>query len=282
MNTKEIHDVIILGIKDYFAKNKFGRAVIGLSGGLDSSVAACLTVRALGSGNVTGLLMPNVGVTSMRSIKDAKALAKKLKISNFLFPINAALEGLKNNNAFSDDQTLVSSKARQIAVANLAARARMVALYYHANLSYALVIGTSDKSEIALGYTTKYGDSAADILVIGDLWKSEVLELGRYLKIPDPILKKMPSAELIFGQDAKKELGADYLVLDNVLKMRIEDGKSFDDILKRGFDKKIVQSVFERIRLNEHKRRYAMIIRLSEKSFHGSEWRMPVTNNFRG
>ena len=158
----------------------------------------------------------------------------------------------------------------------------MMLLYYIANMENALVIGTSDKSEIALGYTTKYGDNAADILVIGDLWKTEVIEMGKFLKIPASILNKKPSAELILGQTAEKELGAPYKVLDGILKMYIEQDLSVDKIISKGFNKKIVKNVVGRIRTNEHKRRSAMLIRVSERSFHGMEWRMPITNRFKG
>ena len=158
----------------------------------------------------------------------------------------------------------------------------MMLLYYFANLSNALVIGTSDKSEIALGYTTKYGDNAADILVIGDLWKTEVIEIGKFLKLPSSILKKKPSAELIIGQTAEKELGSSYQVLDKILKMYIEEDLSLHEIVKKGFSEKIVKNVADRVRLNEHKRRSPILIRISERSFHGMEWRMPITNRFKG
>ncbi len=274
MNTKEVFNALILGIKDYFRKNNFQKAVIGLSGGIDSSVAACLVVKALGNRNVTALLMPDLSVTSQQSIEDAKKLIKKLKINHYVLPINSFLQNFENINK------QLKLKKDIFAIANAKARTRMMILYYFANLKNALVIGTSDKSEIALGYTTKYGDSAADILVIGDLWKTEVVEIGRFLGIPFSILKKKPSAELIIGQTAEKELGASYEVLDNILKMYIEEDLSMQEIINKGFDKKIVNNVINRIRLNEHKRRTAMLIRVSERSFHGLEWRMPITNRF--
>ena len=118
--------------------------------------------------------------------------------------------------------------------------------------------------------------------MIGDLWKTEAVELGKYLGVPNKILRKKPSAELILGQTAEKELGAPYGVLDKILKMYIEESMSMNELIESGFDSKIVKNVVERIRLNEHKRRTAMLIRISEKSFHGMEWRMPVTNGFKG
>lgn len=283
MKTKEVYNAIISGIQDYFKKNNFQRAVIGLSGGVDSSVAACLVVKALGNGNVAALIMPEDGVTSKKNTEDAENLAKKLKIEHQFFAINGIINKIHNqkNDFPFENHFFVKDKNHIYALANLKARIRMLLLYYFANLNSSLVIGTSDKSEIALGYTTKYGDNAADILIIGDLWKTEVIEIGKFLKVPPTILKKEPSAELILGQTAKKELGANYGLLDKILKMHIEGGLSAKDIIGKGFDKKIVNNVAARIRLNEHKRRAAMIIRVSESSFHGMEWRMPVTNGFR-
>ena len=276
MNTKEVCNALILGIRDYFRKNNFSKAVIGLSGGIDSSVAAFLAVKAIGKKNVTGILMPDLRVTSQESIKDAVSIAKKLQIKRITVPIDDSV------NYFEKINAKFKIKNNSYAIGNIKARTRMMILYYFANLENALVIGTSDKSEIALGYTTKYGDSGADILVIGDLWKTEVIELGKYLGIPNKILQKKPSAELIFGQTAEKELGANYEILDKILKMYIEDNFSMNEIIESGFDIKIVKNVVERIRLNEHKRRTAMLIRISEKSFHNMEWRMPVTNRFKG
>lgn len=276
MKTNEVYNALILGIGDYFKKNNFQKAVIGLSGGVDSSVAVYLVAKALGNKNVTAILMPDLGVTSEQSIKDAKDLVKKLKLKHHSIPIN------ENIKYFDKLNKQLKFKKDIYAIANAKARTRMVLLYYFANLSNALVIGTSDKSEIALGYTTKYGDNAADILVIGDLWKTEVIEMGNFLKLPSSILKKKPSAELIMGQTAEKELGASYQVLDKILKMQIEDGLSLHEIINKGFNEKIVNNVVDRVRLNEHKRRSPILIRISERSFHGMEWRMPITNRFKG
>lgn len=276
MNAKEVYSALILGIRDYFKKNSFKKAVIGLSGGIDSSVAACLVVKALGSKNVTALLMPDLGVTSRRNIDDASALAKKLKIRHYTIPINGIVQyfGIINKK--------LKFKKNVYAIANAKARTRMMVLYYFANLNNALVIGTSDKSEIALGYTTKYGDNAADILIIGDLWKTEVIEMGRFLGVSSSILRKKPSAELIIGQTAEKELGASYGVLDKILEMYIEEGLSVQQITDNGFNKKIVKNAIGKVRLNEHKRKAPVIIRVSERSFHSMEWRMPITNWFKG
>lgn len=272
MNEKEIYNAIILGIKDYFKKNNFKKAVIGLSGGIDSTVSVYLVTKALGNKNVTAILMPEIGVTKEENIKDAIDIAKNLRINYKIVPINSAIK------CFNGIDKKVGLKSDIYINANLKARIRMVILYYFANILNALVIGTSDKSEIALGYTTKYGDNATDILVIGDLWKTDVIRLGRFLNVPENILKKKPSAELILNIDAEKELGASYKLLDKILKLYIEDDLSMEELIERGVDKKILRSVIKRIRTNEHKRRSPMLIRLSDRSFHGMEWRMPITN----
>ena len=275
MNTKEIYGSLISGIRDYFKKNNFQKAVVGLSGGLDSSVAAFIVAKALGKNNVTAVFMPDTGVTSPKSKEHAQMVAKNLGIKYKTVEINNFVTFFKN-------MKITHSKNKIYAISNAKARTRMMILYYFANLENALVIGTSDKSEIALGYTTKFGDNAADILVIGDLWKTEVVEMGKFLKIPESILKKKPSAELVLGITAEKELGASYEVLDKILKMYIEEDLSPEEIVKKGFNGILVKNVANRIRLNEHKRRTAMLIRVSEKSFHGMEWRMPITNRFKG
>ncbi|MEK6983285.1 MAG: NAD+ synthase [Nanoarchaeota archaeon] len=276
MNTKEVYNALILGIKDYFSKNNFKKAVVGMSGGIDSSVACTIAVKALGGKNVTAILMPDFGTTSKGSVEDGEMLAKKLKIQHYSISIGEIAQFSKKI------EKQLKIKENAYSAANLKARARMMILYYFANSNNALVIGTSDKSEIALGYTTKYGDNAADILVIGDLWKTEVIAMGKFLVIPEPILRKKPSAELVKGLTAEKELGASYDILDRVLKMHVEDDLSVQEIVSKGFDKKIVENVVERVRLNEHKRKSPVIIRLSERSFHSMEWRMPITNRYKG
>lgn len=276
MNAKEVCNALILGVRDYFRKNNFKKAVIGLSGGLDSSVATCLVARALGNKNVVAVLMPDIGTTSIKSMKNAEMLAKKLKIKRHIVSINDFVQFFRSLGG------KLNYSNQTYAISNVKARTRMMILYYFANLENALVIGTSDKSEIALGYTTKYGDNAADILVIGDLWKTEVIEMGKFLGVPESILKKKPSAELVKGVTAEKELGASYEVLDKILKMCIEEGFSPEEIIRKGFKRSLVNNVIGRVRLNEHKRRSAMLIRVSEKSFHGMEWRMPITNRFKG
>jgi len=140
-------------------------------------------------------------------------------------------------------------------------------LYYYANVENTLVMGTSDKSETMLGYATKFGDSAADIEPIGELWKTDLIEFGKFLKVPESITSKKPSPELMEGKTADSELGAAYDVLDKILKLHFEEKLNADEIIKKGFDKTLVGNIFERIKLNEHKRKMPPVIGIPVRYF---------------
>jgi len=257
MNAEEICNVLVSKIKDYFDKHNFKKAVIGLSGGIDSSVTTYLAVKALGNENVTVLLMPDLEVTSKQTMEDSEEVVKSLKIMSHTIPINNFV------NIFTGLNVELIIKENIHALANVKARARMMLLYYFANMENALVIGTSDKSESVLGYATKYGDNASDILAVGDLWKTEVTELGRFLGVPDSILNKKPTAELVHGQTDEGDLGAPYEVLDKMLKLHFEEKLSMEEIIEKGFDKKIVENAFERMKVHGHKSTVPELIKVS-------------------
>ncbi len=256
-NTRKICNELIKGIRDYFKKNKIKKAVIGLSGGLDSSVTCALAVKAIGKENVTGLLLPEFGITSKESIKDAGEIVNLFKIRYFIRPINDFLKPFKT----------LKWNPSKIALGNTKARIRANILYNFANTNKALVVGTSNKSEIVLGYFTKYGDAASDIIPIGDLWKSEVIEIAKFLKIPKKIIDKKPTAELFPGQTDEAELGAPYKVLDKICKLYLEENKSPNEIEKTIKNKPLVNKVIKKIKDNEHKRKPAELILVSGKSF---------------
>lgn len=246
---------IITGIKDYFSKNNFSKAVIGLSGGIDSSVTAFLAARALGRENVACILMPEEGLTSDSSVDDAMEVANMLKINHYKIPINNFISNFNSiNNNFN-------IKNNELAIANAKARIRMSILYYFANTHNALVMGTSDKSEIMLGYCTKYGDSASDLMPIGDLWKTELKALGKFLGVPEKILSKKSSPELMEGHLAEKELGADYETLDRIMRLHFEENLSPAQIVLKGFTKELVEGIFERMKVNAHKGRMPNVIK---------------------
>ncbi len=199
------YNCIIKGIRQYFKKAGMREAVIGLSGGIDSALALRLVADAVGSENVIALLMPEKGMTRIEDVKDAASLCRLLKVKYKIIEIINILDNFKK------------IKQNKNSWINLKPRIRMLILYNYANANNALVIGTSNKTELTLGYFTKYGDGACDLEVIGDLYKTEVWELAKYLKLPSEIIDKVPSAGLFKGQTDEKEIGASYEDIDNML-----------------------------------------------------------------
>ncbi|RLF14740.1 MAG: NAD(+) synthetase [Thermoprotei archaeon] len=184
--------------------------VVGLSGGVDSSVTASLCVRALGSDRVKGLIMPDSAVTPSEDVEDALKIAEHLGIECKSIDINPLVQTIVRSHPFYDPSKVVAE-------GNVRARLRMILLYYVANTLKLLVAGTGDRSEIMIGYFTKYGDGGVDILPIGGLYKTQVRELGRYLNLPSRVVEKPSSPRLWSGQTAEGELGLSYDVIDPVL-----------------------------------------------------------------
>lgn len=181
--------------------------VIGLSGGIDSAVAAVFCCRAVGPENVLGLLMPS-SVSSPEDLRDAADLCNRFKIPHDVVSIDPMLEGFRTLPGFTETPYLLG---------NLMARIRMVTLYYYANRDHRIVCGTSNRSEYMLGYSTKYGDSAADIQPLLHLYKTDIYVAARELNIPEPIVSKTPSAGLWAGQSDEKEIGLSYAEIDSAL-----------------------------------------------------------------
>ncbi|MCM8791531.1 MAG: NAD+ synthase [Candidatus Omnitrophica bacterium] len=227
---------IIFWIKEYVKKSRAKGVVLGLSGGLDSSVVGVLCRKALGRNKVLALILPCH--SEKKDIKDALFLAKR-------FDINTRLIDL---SGIYDNFIKLLPCADKITLANLKVRLRMVVLYYFANKLNYLVCGTSNKSELMTGYFTKFGDGASDMLPIGDLLKSQVKELAKELNIPQAIIDKIPSAGLWLGQTDEKELGVSYHELDMILE-KLERKK------RPLLPKDKVDKVKEKIRFSEHKRR---------------------------
>ncbi|PIR55096.1 NAD(+) synthetase [Candidatus Peregrinibacteria bacterium CG10_big_fil_rev_8_21_14_0_10_36_19] len=233
---------IIAGIQRYFKENAFEKAVIGVSGGVDSALCLKLTVDALGAENVTGILMPEKGISSEENFMHAKGLCQFLKVEFHSVPINRYLT----------DFLTLPWRPNDLAQINLKARIRMCILYNFANTYNTLVIGTSNKTELAIGYGTKHGDLAGDIEIIGDLFKEEVYAMAEHVGLPDEFINKAPSAELYHEQTDEAELGMTYKEIDNILK-QVESGLTKDDIISKGINPQNVHKIFRLMAMNRHK-----------------------------
>ncbi|MDD5210137.1 MAG: NAD+ synthase [Elusimicrobiales bacterium] len=272
--TAEICAALTLGIKDYFRKLGFSKALLGLSGGIDSAVVAALAAGALGPENVTGVLMPSE-FTSRQSGEDALRLARNLGIKTKTIPIRkiykAFLGGLKAE---------ASPGQVTLTMQNLQARSRGSLLMALANANGWLNLVTGNKSEIAVGYCTLYGDTAGALAPIADLFKTEVYRLAAYLNrggevIPNAIIKRPPTAELKPGQKDQDDLPP-YGQLDEILRLYLEENKTPSEIVGRGFGRKLVLSILRRVEINEYKRKQLPIaLKVTEKSF-GYGRKMPI------
>ena len=222
-------------------------AVIGLSGGIDSTVAAYLSACAIGHENVLGILLPVRNLTPEQDGDDAIDIADRLGIEYRVIEISGILQSFSGLIPDYDPGAAVSN-------GNLIARTRMCVLYYYANLLNRIVIGTGNRTELLLGYATKYGDSGVDIEPLGDLYKTEVFELARYLGVPERIIEKPPSARLWAGQTDEGELGMRYQEIDRILRMLVDENLSSEEVAARGVPEDSVSRITDLIRTSEHKR----------------------------
>lgn len=248
-NWGKIFQNLISGLKKYFSDNHFTKAVLGVSGGVDSALTLLIAIEALGTPNVTALIMPELGLSNPENIEHAKSLCDFLKIKYHYQPINPFLVDFRS----------LPWEQNRLAQMNTKARARAVLLYNFANTENALVLGTSNKSELLLGYGTKYGDLAADVEVIAELYKTEVVELAEYVGLPSEIVNKTPTAELSTGQTDEGEMGATYKEMDQVL-MKLDLG--VEGCIAHGMPAGLTQMVFRRVKENKHKTEMPHTIKL--------------------
>ena len=270
---EDIYNALVIGIKDYFNKLGFRKAVIGLSGGIDSSVTSSLAVSALGPENVLGIYMPS-RYSSEESYQDAELLAKNLGIKFRVIPIEKVF------NAYLEILNFDGKPLIDLAEENLQARIRGSILMFISNREGYLVLATGNKSELATGYCTLYGDMVGGLAVIGDVPKMMVYELARYINkdkeiIPQRVLVKPPSAELRPNQKDEDSLPP-YPILDQILKAYIEDNISIEEIIEKGFDKNMVNEVIKKIDKAEYKRKQApIVLKVTTKAF-GFGRRIPI------
>lgn len=243
LEVESTRQLLVSFLREGFRSAGLSRAVVGLSGGIDSTVSCFLAVAALGRENVLGIRMP-YKTSSRESLEHAQLVTDQLKIDSLTIEITPMVEPLINK--FPQMNT--------VRMGNIMARQRMIVLYDQSAANDALVVGTGNKTEIILGYTTLYGDSACALNPIGDLYKTQVRQVGAYLGVPEIILQKPPSADLWQGQTDEGEMGITYEKVDKLLFMLVEEGKKIEDCLKAGFSKEFIHSVFSRARRNRFKR----------------------------
>ncbi|MEO0126397.1 MAG: NAD+ synthase [candidate division WOR-3 bacterium] len=275
---ESVYNALILGVRDYVKKCGFKRTILGLSGGIDSAVVACIAVEAIGKENVIGITMPSP-FSSAGSVEDSKKLAENLGIELKIIPINHIYESyLKSlKDVFKD-------KAFDTTEENIQARIRGNILMALSNKFGYLVLTTGNKSELAVGYCTLYGDMSGGLAVIGDVPKTMVYKIAGFINrkkeiIPFPIIKKPPSAELKPNQTDQDTLPP-YDILDPILQLYIEEGLSKEEIVAKGYQEETVDWVIKAVNKNEYKRRQAPpVLKVTSKAF-GLGRRMPVAAKF--
>ncbi len=274
----DIEDALVLGLRDYCQKSGIKRALLGLSGGIDSAVVAALAVKALGAENVTGIALPS-RYSSEGSVTDARDLAQNLGMPFYIVPI----EGPFAATLAALDPVFAGTNP-DVTEENIQARLRAVLLMAYSNKKGGILLTTGNKSEAAVGYCTLYGDTCGAVACIADLYKTEVYALARYINrdrilIPLNTITKAPSAELRPDQLDQDSLPP-YPVLDALLKPYLEENASRAELVERGFDPQMVERICHLVDLNEYKRRQAaLVLRVSKKAF-GSDRAVPLVQRF--
>ncbi len=275
-----IYSALKLGIRDYAQKNGFKHAIVGSSGGIDSAVTLAIAADALGPENVSAVMMPSK-YTAQMSLDDAEMLAKNLKIKHQVLPITECFNAFLSTLS-EPFKSLPVDKTEE----NLQARCRGTLLMALSNKQGALVLITGNRSEMAVGYATLYGDMAGGLAVLKDIYKTDVYRLAEYINrdgeiIPNNILVRAPSAELRDNQKDEDSLPP-YPVLDQILALYLDEDLSIKDIAHKGFDKTLVKDIVRLIHLNEYKRQQAPPgIRIQHNAF-GRDRRYPITQQFKG
>lgn len=273
-----VYDALVLGVRDYARKCGFSKAVLGLSGGIDSAVTAVIAVEALGATNVLGITMPSE-YSSPESITDSQKLAKNLGIICHTISIKSMMESItcSLNPYFENDLAGTTEE-------NFQARIRSVILMGFSNKTGSLLLTTGNKSEMAVGYCTLYGDMSGGLAVISDVYKTMVYKLARYINqqkdiIPQQIISKAPSAELKPNQKDQDTLPP-YTILDPILKLLIEKNASQEQIISQGYEEETVQWVIQALTKNEYKRQQAAPgLKITQKAF-GSGRRLPIAAKY--
>jgi NAD+ synthase len=255
INLELVRKILTEFIRSEITRVGFSRAVVNLSGGIDSAVSFVLAAEALGPQNVLAIRLP-YKTSSADSLEHAQMLIDQIGCPALTIPITEMTDPLISREPGMSE----------IRKGNIMARARMIVAYDQSEAFKGLVVGTGNKTEILLGYTTLYGDSACAINPIGDLYKTQVRQLAQGLGIPDPIIAKPPTADLWEGQTDEGELGFTYEEVDKLLYLLVDQRYRPEECVEAGFNEKFVHQVFERIRKNQFKRVLPTIAKLSNRS----------------
>ncbi len=248
-------DILTGIIGDEVGKVGVGKIVLGLSGGIDSALSAFLAARAMGPSNVTGICMP-YRLSNPQSEAHAREVAGACGIGYEVVEITPQIDAYFEK----------FPGASNLRKGNKMARERMTILYDHSAAGGALVVGTSNKTELLLGYGTLFGDMASAVNPIGDLFKAQVRQLSRYLKVPGAVIDKAPSADLWVGQTDEEELGLTYAEVDAVLHFLIDHRYERNEIIERGFSEEIVDGILRLIQRSQYKRRLPLIAKVSQRT----------------
>ena len=251
LNLKEVHNELVEFLRESFKKAGFSKAVLGLSGGIDSALVAYLLRDALGKENVLAIMMPYKS-SNPDSLNHAKLVVEDLGINSKTIEITDMIDAYFKNE----------KEATSLRMGNKMARERMSILFDYSSKENALVVGTSNKTEIYLGYSTQFGDSACALNPIGDLYKTNIWDLSRYLKIPNELIEKKPSADLWEGQTDEQEMGLTYKEADQVMYRLLEENKTVEEVLAEGFNKDLVDNIVKRMNRSEYKRRMPLIAKI--------------------
>ena len=251
LNLKEVHNELVEFLRENFKKAGFSKAVLGLSGGIDSALVAYLLRDALGKENVLAIMMPYKS-SNPDSLNHAKLVVEDLGINSKTIEITEMIDAYFKNE----------KEATSLRMGNKMARERMSILFDYSSKENALVVGTSNKTEIYLGYSTQFGDSACALNPVGDLYKTNIWDLSRYLKIPNELIEKKPSADLWEGQTDEQEMGLTYKEADQVMYRLLEENKTVEEVLAEGFNKDLVDNIVRRMNRSEYKRRMPLIAKI--------------------
>ncbi len=282
INFKNIHKLLVNFIKEEVKRTGVNKIVLGLSGGIDSAVSCYLAVSALGSDNVAAILMP-YKASSSKSLEDAMLVVKDLNVNYYIIDITGQIgayfdkigsnkSGYNNNSEYNksnfnfEDKSKENNYELKLRMGNKMARERMSILYDYSYILNSLVLGTSNKSELLLGYGTIYGDMASALNPIGDIYKTQIYQIAKHLGVPESLINKAPSADLWQDQSDEKELGFTYKLADEIMFLLVDKMYKPEVVISMGYDEDIVNKVYNKIKKSQFKRRQPLIAKVSQRT----------------